>query len=326
MLYKNRIVMLLCLALVGFAQPSLAQNYPSKPIHLIVGFAPGGPNDIVARVVAQKLSTNVGVPVTVDNKPGADSMIGTQQTAKSAPDGYTISMISASATIHPSVYENIPYEITKDFSPITVIAASPFVLVVNAALPVKSVKELVAYAKGRPGQLNFASSGLGGSLHLAGELFKELAQIDMNHVPYKGGAPAATDVVSGQVQLMFSPIGVVMPFVKTGKLRALAVTSAKRWPTLPDLPTMIESGVAGYEASGWYALVAPAKTPAPIINRLNQEIVRSLTQPDVRQQLANFDLEPVGSTPEEMARHLSVEVVKWEKVSRDAKIVKGTLQ
>jgi tripartite-type tricarboxylate transporter receptor subunit TctC len=305
------------------AQPVFAQNYPSKAIRFIVGFAPGGPNDILARIVSQKLTESFGVPVTVDNRPGADSMIGTQMAARSAPDGYTISMISAGATIHPSVYTNVPYDVEKDFSHVTLLASTDFLVVVNPSLPVKSIKELIALAKVRPGQLNFASSGTGGSLHLAGELFKSLAHVDMNHVPYKGGAPAANDVIGGQVELMFSPIPVAMPHVKSGRLRVLAVTGGKRWPTLPEVPTVAEAGVPGYEVTGWYGIVAPARTPAAIVMRLNQEIVKMLALADVRQQFASFDLEPIGSSPEQMASHVNAELAKWANVVRDAKLPRG---
>jgi tripartite-type tricarboxylate transporter receptor subunit TctC len=318
--------MFLAVMLTVLAQPLLAQNYPSKPIRFIVGFAPGGPNDIIARIIGQKLSETFGVPVPVDNRPGADSMIGTQLAARAAPDGYTISMISASAAIHPSVYNNIPYDIVKDFSHVAVLASGAFVLVVNPTLPVKSVKDLIAVAKARPGQLNFASSGAGGTLHLSGELFKSLAHVNMNHIPYKGGAPAITDVVTGQVELMFSPIAIAMPHVEAGKLRPIAVTAAKRWPALPDLPTIVESGVPGYESTGWYGVVAPARTPREIVTRLNQEIVKLLGRADVRQQLASFDLEPVGSSPEQMTSHLKADIVKWAKVVKDAKLSPGTLQ
>jgi len=312
--------------LIVAAHSAIAQTYPGKPIRFIVGFAPGGPNDIIARIVGQKLSESVGVTVPVDNRPGADSIIGTQLAARAAPDGYTIAMISASAAIHPSVYNNIPYDIVKDFSHVAVLASGAFVVVVNPTLPVKSIKDLIALARAKPGQLNFASSGAGGTLHLSGELFKSLAHVNMNHIPYKGGAPAITDVVTGQVELMFSPIAIAMPHVKAGKLRPLAVTASKRWPTLPDLPTIAESGVAGYESTGWYGVVAPARTPREIVTRLNQEIVKLLARADVRQQLASFDLEPVGSSPEQMTSHIKAELVKWAKVVKDAKLAPGTLQ
>ena len=323
---KKRLITCVCGMLLTGAQPVLAQTYPSKPIRFIVGFAPGGPNDIIARIVGQKLSESFGVPVPVDNRPGADSIIGTQLAARAAPDGYTIAMISASAAIHPSVYSNIPFDVVKDFAHVTVLASGAFVVVVNPTLPVKSIKDLTALAKAKPGQLNFASSGAGGTLHLSGELFKSLAQVDMNHIPYKGGAPAIIDVVTGQVELMFSPIAIAMPHIKTGKLRPLAVTSGKRWPALPDLPTIAESGVRGYESTGWYGVVAPARTPRETVMRLNQEIVKLLARADVRQQFAGFDLEPVGSSPDQMTNHLKAELVKWAKVVKDAKLSPGTVQ
>lgn len=323
MVPRNELTTLCCMALAALAQPALAQGFPNKPIRFIVGFAPGGPNDILARIVGQKLSESLGVPVPVDNRPGADSMIGTQLVARAAPDGYTICMISASATIHPSVYANVPYDVAKDFSPVSVIASGAFVVVVHPSLPAKSIKELVALARSRPGQLNFASSGTGGTLHLSGELFKSLAHVDMTHVPYKGGAPAMTDLVSGQVQLMFSPLAVAIPHSRTGRVRVLAVTTEKRWPALPEIPTVAESGLPGYAASGWYGIVAPARTPQPVIARLNQDIVKALAQSEVRQQFASFELEPIGSSPEQMASHINVELAKWAKVARDAKLTKA---
>jgi tripartite-type tricarboxylate transporter receptor subunit TctC len=318
--------MLVCAVLMLGAHAAFAQTYPNKPIRLIVGFAPGGPNDIIARIVSQKLAENLGVPVPVDNRPGADSMIGTQLAARAAPDGYTLAMISASAAIHPSIYTNIPYDVVKDFSHVTVLASGAFVVVVNPALPVKSIKELIAVAKARPGQLNFASSGAGGTLHLSGELFKALAHVNMNHVPYKGGAPAITDVVTGQVEVMFSPIAIAMPHIRTGRLRPLAVTSAKRWPSLPDLPTVAEAGVPGYESTGWYGIVAPARTPREIVTKLNQELVKVLARPDVREQLTKFDIEAVGDSPEHMTNFIKAELVKWAKVVKDAKLSPGMLQ
>ena len=310
--------------LAALAQPLFAQNYPNKAIRLIVGYAPGGPNDIVARIVGQKLTESLGVPVTVDNRPGADSMIGTQMAARSAPDGYTITMISASTTIHPSVYTNLPYDVIKDFAAVTVLASTAFVVIVNPTVPAKSIKELIALAKAKPGQLNFASSGVGGTLHLAGELFKSLAHVSMNHVPYKGGAPALNDVIGGQVELMFSPIPIAMPHIKSGRVRALAVTSARRWPTLPDLPAVAEA-LPRYEATGWYGVVAPANTPTAIVSTLNEAIVKVLARPDVREQFAKLDLEPVGNSPQQMTSLLQAELTKYAKVARDAKLARGQL-
>jgi tripartite-type tricarboxylate transporter receptor subunit TctC len=311
-----------CAALAALTQAAAAQNFPAKPVRFIVGFAPGGPNDILARIVGQKLAESLGVPVLVDNRPGADSMIGTQLAARATPDGYTISMLSASATIHPSVYSNVPYDVAKDFSHVSLVASGAFLVIVNPQVPAKSINDLVALAKAKPGALNFASSGAGGTLHLAGELFKSMAHVDMNHIPYKGGAPAATDVVSGQVQLMFSPIAVAMPHVKSNRLRMLAVTSARRWSSLPDVPAVAES-IPGYEATGWYGIVAPAKTPRPVVLRLNHDIVKTVSLPEVKQQFASFDLEPIGSSPEQMSNHINAELVKWARVAREAKLPKA---
>ena len=278
--HQNRLKTSLCMLLTVLAPPVFAQTYPTKPIRFIVGFAPGGPNDIVARIVSQKLTESFGLPVTVDNRPGADSMIGTQMAARAAPDGYTISMISASATIHPSVSASVPYDVAKDFSHVTLLASTAFIVVVNPALPVKSIKDLIALAKKRPGQLNFASSGTGGSLHLAGELFKSLAHVDMNHIPYKGGAPAANDVIGGQVELMFSPIPVAIArHVKSGRLRALAVTGSKRWPTSPDLPTVAESASDRLRRHWLVWHSSRRRVPGAIVMRLNQEIVKMLALP-----------------------------------------------
>jgi tripartite-type tricarboxylate transporter receptor subunit TctC len=308
-----------------FAQPVIAQTYPAKAIRFIVGYAPGGPNDILARLVGQKLAESLAVPVTVDNRPGADSIIGTEMAARSAPDGYTIVIVGASSTIHPNVYTNISYDIAKDLAPVTVLASSTFIVVVNPVVPAGSIRELIALAKAKPGQLNFASSGVGGTLHLAGELFKSMAGVDMNHVSYKGGAPAVVDVVGGHVELMFSPMVVAMPHIKSGKLRVLGVTGAKRWPALPDVPTVAEAGVPGYEVTGWYGVLAPGGTPRAIINRLNLEIANILRLSDIRQKLAGFDMEPVGNSPEQMASHINKELVKWAKVARDANISLGKI-
>jgi tripartite-type tricarboxylate transporter receptor subunit TctC len=208
---------------------------------------------------------------------------------------------------------------------VTVLAATPFIVVVNPTVPASSIKELIALAKTKPGQLNFATSGVGGSLHLAGELFKSLAHVSLNSVSYKGGAPAVNDVVGGQVELMFSPMGIAMPYIKAGRLRALAVTSSKRWPSVPELPAVAEAGLTGYEATGWYGLVMPAQTPRAIVMRLNQEVVKILATPDVRQRFASFDLEPVGNSPEQMAAHIKSEIAKWAKVAADAKLQRSTL-
>ncbi len=307
-----------CVLLATLATPALSQEYPSKPIRIIVGFTAGGPNDTIARIVGQKLSANVGVPVTVDNRPGANSIIGTQLAATAAPDGYTMAMISASATIIPGIYDNVPYDITRDFSYVTILASGVYTLVAHPSLPVKTVRDVVALAKQKAGQLNYASSGVGGTLHLAGELFKSMTGTKITHVAYKGGAPAATALVTGEVELMFAPLGLALPHANTKRLRAVAVTSAQRWPATPDLPTIAESGFPGYDVTGWYGLVAPARTPPATVLRLNQEIRKLIALPDIRQRLAAFYLVPAGTTPEAMAQTIKTEVATWAKVVRDA--------
>ena len=286
----------------------------------MVGFAAGGPNDTLARMVGARLTETLGVPVTVDNRPGADSIIGTEIVARAPADGYTIGMISSGATIHPNVYSNLPYNIGKDFTPVTVLAASNFVVVVNARVPARDIKELIALAKARSGQLNFAGSGVGDTIHLAGELFKSMAGIDMHLIAYKGGAPAMTEVVGGQVEMMFSPMGLAAPHIKSGRLRALAVTGGKRWPTMPDTPTVSEAGVAGYEVTGWYGVIAPGGTPRANVERLNGEIAKYLTLSETRTRLLGMGMDPVGNTPDQMAAHINSELTKWARVAKLAKL------
>ena len=323
MTVPTRSLRILCclLGLGSFSSVTSAQSYPAKAIRLIVGYTPGGPNDILARLAGQKVSASLSVPVTVDNRPGADSMIGSEIAARSAPDGYTIVIVSASSTIHPNLHAKMNFDLVKDFLPVTVLASSTFVVVVHPALPVRTIKELIALAKAKPGQINYASSGAGGTLHLAAELFKSMAGVNLNHVVYKGGAPAAIDVVGGHVELMVSPMVVAMPHIKSGKMRVLAVTGSKRWPTLMNVPTVAESGVSGFETTGWYGVLAPSGTPRSIILRLNQEFVKALALPDVMQKLAGFDLEAVGSSPEQMAELIKMEIAKWGKVIKEARIM-----
>jgi tripartite-type tricarboxylate transporter receptor subunit TctC len=325
----GRAVRLLIAALLSAGTgPAYAQSpltspgaaYPAKAIRFVVGFAPGGPNDTLARLIGVRLTESLAVPVTVDNRPGADSIIGTEIVARAPADGYTIAMVSSGATIHPNVYTNMPYSIAKDFSPVTVLAASNFVVVVNSRLPAHSIKELIALAKARPGQLNFAGSGVGDTIHLAGELFKSMAGVDMHLIAYKGGSPAMTEVVGGQVELMFSPMGLAMPHIKSGRLRALAVTSATRWPTLPEIPSVAEAGVPGYEVTGWYGVLAPGGTPRANIDRLNTEIARFLKLAETRSRLLSMGMQPVGNSPEQMAAHINMELVKWAKVAKVANL------
>jgi tripartite-type tricarboxylate transporter receptor subunit TctC len=296
----------------GAAQPETA--YPTKPIRLIIPFAPGGGTDITARVLAQKLTEALGQTVVADNRAGANGTIGAELAAKSPPDGYTISMISSSHSVNPSLMRKLQYDLISDLAPITQATTQPYALVVNPGVPAKSVQELIALAKAKPGALNYGSSGTGGLSHLSGALFGALAGIDIHHVPYKGGAPALTDVISGQIEMLYSTILQASPHLKSGRLRALAVTTAKRSQSMPELPTMAQAGVPGYEVAGWYGVVAPAKTPRPVIVRLNQEMVRALKMPDVAEKLAADGSEPVGSTPEAFGAHIRAEVAKWRKL------------
>jgi tripartite-type tricarboxylate transporter receptor subunit TctC len=309
------------LAFALFATHAAAQDYPSKPIRMIVPFPPGGPNDILGRVVAQKLTEQMGQQVVADNRAGAGGIIGTELAARSAPDGYTLLLSgTASLSINPSLHKKLPYDPLKDFAPISLMATAPSILVTHPSVAVRSVKELIAFAKAKPGQLNFASAGLGTPPHLAGELFKHMAGIDMVHVPYKGGGPALTDLLGGQVNLYFSGISSALPFVKDGKLRGIAVTSSKRTPLMPDMPTISESGLPGYEVGNWYAMLAPAGTSASIVNRLNAQIVKALAASEVRKRFTELAADPVGSTPAQLAAYNRSELIKWAQVIKAAGI------
>jgi len=295
---------------VAQAQPT----YPQKPIRLIAPFAPGGGTDILARLFGQKMSETLGQPVIVDNRGGAGGTIGTDIAAKAPPDGYTLILVSGSHAINPGLYRKLPYDSVNDFAPITQIATSPGILVVNPSLPVKSVKDLIALARAKPGQINYASAGSGTPPHLAGELFKVMAKIDMVHVPYKGNAPAFTDVIGGQVSLIFPTMPSAMPFIKSGRLRPIAVTSAKRSSAAPDIPTIAESGLPGYEAISWYGILAPARTPPQIVARLHEVLVSAIRAPDMQDKLAGQGLDPVGGTPQHFAAVIKSEIAKWAKV------------
>jgi tripartite-type tricarboxylate transporter receptor subunit TctC len=292
-----------------------AANYPTKPVRLVVPFPAGGTTDILARAVAQKLSEAWGQQVIVDNRPGAGGNIGSDLVAKSKPDGYTLLMGTVGThAINPSLYKNMPYDHVKDFAPVILVAGVPNVLVVNPSLPVHSVPELIAYAKANPGKLNFASSGNGTSIHLSGELFKAMTGVEMTHVPYKGSAPALTDLIGGQVQLMFDNLPSSLPFIKAGKLRALAVTSGARAAALPDLPTLAESGLPGFEASSWFGVLAPAGTPRDIVAKLNGAIAGWLASPEAKEKLLAQGAIAAGGMPEDFARHIGAETSKWAKV------------
>lgn len=292
-----------------------AQNFPTKPVRFVVPFAPGGSTDTLARTIGQKLSDYLGEQVVVDNRPGANGDIGMLLVARAAPDGYTVVLgYIANLGIGPSLYAKMPYDPVKDFAPITQVAGASNILVVHPSVPAKNFKEFITYTKANPGKVNFASAGVASVGHLTGELLNNLAGIDMVHVPYKGSGQAITDLVGGHVKVMISGMASTLPHVKTGKLRGLATTGAKRTPATPDLPTIAESGFPGFEASSWFGVLAPARTPRPVIARLHADIVKSLQQPDVRQRLENVGFEIVGGTPDEFAAYIQSEIRKWAKV------------
>ena len=301
------------LVLASFCGAAAAQNYPAKTVRMVVGYPPGGPTDVLARIVSQKLTQTWGQQVIVDNRPGASGMIGAEFTARAAPDGYTLLMVPVTYAVTPSLFAKMTYDVEKDLSPVAPVAAAPFILVVHPTLPVKTVKDLIALDRRSPGQINFASASTGGMPHLAGELFNSMTGTKLVHIPYKGAAPATTDLLSGQVTLMFNNMLSAMPQVKAGRLRAVAVTSSKRSAAAPELPTIAET-VPGYEASGWYGAFAPAATSKELIGRLNAEINRIMKMPDVTQRLAGDGVEAVGTTPEQFGAYLKQEVAKWGKV------------
>ena len=291
-----------------------AQGYPSKPIRVVVAFAPGGIADFAARSVTAKLSDAFGVPVIVDNRAGAGGITGAEIVAKSPADGYTLLVTSISHTINPHVNRRMPFDAARDFAPVTLLLDAPNLLTVHPSLPVKSVRELIALARARPGQITYASSGNGTSTHLSGELFKSLAKIDLLHVPYKGGGPAVVDLMGGHVQMMFSTLPTVLQQVRASRLRALAVTGGKRFAAANEFPTMIESGVAGYEVSGWSGMFAPAGTPREAVNRVSSEAAKILRAPELKERFAAQGAEPAGNTPEEFTAFVLAELAKWKKV------------
>ena len=297
-----------------------AQTYPSRAIRFIIPQSAGSATDTVARMIGTRLAEKFGQPVIHENRAGAGGIIGVELTAKAAPDGYTIAIVSATHTVNPSLRRNLPYDTIADFAPVTMATAQPYVMLAHPSLPAKNVKELVALARARPGQINYASSGAGTLGHLGFELLKTSANVNMVHVPYKGIVPAITDIVGGHVSLLYSTVVSGMPQVNAGKLRALAVSSAKRAQVAPGVPTVAESGFPGYDVSGWYGILAPAKTPTDIIARLNTEIVTILRSPAATERLAADGSEAVGSTPEQFGAHIKSEIVKWGKVVKAAGI------
>ncbi len=298
-----------------------AQNYPNRPVRLIVPFPAGGGNDTIARTVGNKLAIALGQQFVVDNRPGAGGIIGAEMAAHAPPDGYTLFLGGvASHGIVPNLRTKLGYDPVKDFAPVSLIAAAPLVLVVHPSVAATNVKELVQLAKAKPGQINFASNGTGGSSHMAAELFKMVTATDLTHVPYKGLSPALTDLLSGQVQLMFSSTIAMLPQVRAGKLRALAMTGARRSPAAPEIPTVTEAGYPGCVTSSWYGVLAPALTPASIVDRLNREIAAAVKLPDVRERLNSEGAEPAGGSPAEFAAHIRSEIARWAQVIKTAKI------
>jgi len=291
-----------------------AQSYPGRPLRFLVGFAPGGFTDVMARAIAGKLSESWNQQVVVDNRPGASTTIAADLAAKAAPDGYTLLMMTDNHVTNPSLFSKLPYDSEKDFAPVTLAALAPFLLVVHPSVPANSVKELVALAKARPGQLTYGSGGIGAPGHLSGELFSTLAGVKMVHVPYKGAAPALIDIQSGQIQVYFGNLPVTLPHAKAGKLRALGVTSAKRAAVAPEVPTVAEAGLPGFELTPWYGVMTRAGTPDAILGKLNQEIVRILRTPEMRERVTNLGAEPSGLGRDEFASFLRSEAVKWGKL------------
>ena len=306
------------IALAAAALCGAAQAYPTKPVTIVVPFAPGGAADTMARQLAERLNKRLGQPVIVENKPGAGTMIASEYVAKAAPDGHTVLLAASSLGIAPALYSKVNYDPVKDFVPISQVASVVHVLEVHPSVPVKSVAELIAWLKANPGKANYGSVGAGTSTHLESELFNTMAGVRMTHVPYKGSAPALMDLVGGNLQVMFDAWASSGPFVKDGKTRLLAVTTAQRSKILPDVPTVAESGLPGYEAMPWLGFVAPAGTPAAAVNRFHAELTEVLKEPEVQERFRNLGLDIIGNTPEQFAEFIKKDIVKWAKVVKDS--------
>jgi len=308
----------IALAAAALCGPAQAQNYPAKPVTIVVPFAPGGAADTMARQLAERLNKRLGQPVIVENKPGAGTMIASEYVAKAAPDGHTVLLAASSLGIAPSLYSKVNYDPVKDFTPISLVASVVHVLEVHPSLPVKSVAELIAWLKANPTKANYGSVGAGTSTHLESELFNTMAGVKMTHVPYKGSAPALMDMVGGNLQVMFDAWASSGPFIKDGKTRLLAVTTAQRSKILPDVPTVAESGLPGYEAMPWLGFVAPAGTPASAVNKFHAELVEVLKEPAVQEKFNSLGLDIIGNTPQEFAEFIKKDIVKWAKVIKDS--------
>ena len=303
------------------AAPAVAQDYPSKPIRIVVPFATGGVTDTTARVLSDKLSRNLGQTVTVENRPGGSGNPGTQYVAQSAPDGYTLLLaFDGTMVINPFVFPKIPFDTIKDFAPVTKLGDAALVLVAHPSVPAKNFAELMAYSKAHPGKLSFGHSGTGGTTHVAGELLKQRTGLDMTHIPYKSGGQAVIDAIGGQVPLAYSAVAGAHAHVKSGKLNAIGVSMPRRASSLPDVPTFIEQGVSGFDVSSWVGIMAPAKTPRPVIDKLHAAIVAVMKEPDMRERLVTLGVEPVANTPEQFGEQIKGDLARWQKVVEAAKI------
>jgi tripartite-type tricarboxylate transporter receptor subunit TctC len=317
----SRLYFTLCIAsLLAAAQTLQAQSYPSKSIRMVVGFAPGGGTDVAARAVAQPLSDRLGQRVVVDNRPGADGVVGTDIVAKSAPDGYSILMVNSGHTVNPGMYRKLPYDTLRDFAPVTLVATIANLLVVHPSLPVKTVPELVRLAKARPATINYASGGFGSSAHLAVELFKKYTHTELNHVPYKSGGLVATALLAGEVEISFNTIPSLINYVKAGRLRAIAVSTPQRSLSVPTVPTVAEQGYPGFSASGLAGIVAPAGTPVEAIDRIQSEVASLVKQPATVERFVTLGLEPIGNTPAEFDKFIRSDLDKWLQLTRELKI------
>src|SRR5476649_2332050 len=319
MMYGRRLA--LGIALQGLVATAFAADYPAKPIRLVVPYAPGGGADSVARIVARKVSETIGQPIVIDNKGGAGSILGTDIVAKAEPDGYTLLLgQSGPISINPAIYRSLPYDPVKDFAPIIMTTDYPYILVVNPELPAKTLQELVALAKSKPGAMNYGSTGVGAANHLVAELFNSKAGLKMTHIPYRGTALAVADLMSGQLSMVFGDPISVLAHIKSGKLRALAVTSLQRSPVAPEAPTVAESGYPGFEALAWHGILAPAKTPAAIVKKLNEEIVKALADPATKKLLEDQAMQAVGNTPVAFAAFIRKDIVLWKAVATAANV------
>jgi len=318
---KKQAAVLAGIALLAGPGIALAQNYPVKPIRIVVPQAPGSQSELFARMLGQEMSKGLGQPMVNDPRPGAGGAIGAEVAARSAPDGYTLLMgTNSSHAANPAIYSKLPYDAVKDFAPIALMVGMPYVLSTHPSLPVKSVKELIAFAKARPGQLNYASAGNGSTHQLCGELFKSMAKLNIVHVPYKGGPPATAGTMSGETSMLFNTVGSTHPFVANGKLRALGVTTTKRSGKLPDVPTLAESGMPGFDIMSWFGLLAPAGTPPAIVTRLNAETLKALNSPDIRKAVAATGLEMIPGTPEQFAAHIKSQIAIFSSIAKTAGI------